>query len=100
MGKIARYKFLTFFVVSFDLFKEPAHVHIIKERGNFSNPAKLWLETLEWAEIGDLSEKDQIAAFKIVKEKSINNDNFIQQNERRRKSKIYCNQITWKVFLI
>ena len=68
MGKIAKYKFLTFFVVSFDLFKEPPHLHIIKEKGNFTNPSKLWLESLEWAEIGDLSDKELNLAFNIVKE--------------------------------
>lgn len=68
MGKIAKYKFLTFFVVSFDLFNEPPHVHITKEKGNFTNPAKLWLSTLEWADMGDLNEKDSKLAFRIVKE--------------------------------
>lgn len=58
-------------MVSFDLFNEPPHVHIIKEKGNFVNPAKLWLSSLEWAEKGDLNEKDAQLAFKIVKKNQV-----------------------------
>ena len=66
MGKIATYKFFTLFVVSFDLFKEPAHLHIIKEKGNYNNPAKIWLDTLVFAEVGDLTQVEQNAVRDLV----------------------------------
>lgn len=33
MPKIAIYEFLTFFIYSFDVFREPPHLHIVKEKG-------------------------------------------------------------------
>jgi len=67
MGKIATYKFFTLFVVSFDLFKEPPHLHIIKEKGNYRNPAKIWLENLTFAETGDLTFLEQNMVRELVK---------------------------------
>ncbi|MFY7999457.1 MAG: DUF4160 domain-containing protein [Candidatus Kapaibacteriota bacterium] len=68
MPKIAIYKFLTFFIVSFDTLKEPPHLHIAKEKGNRQRSAKIWLKTLEIAEQGDFSENDLKEALRVIKE--------------------------------
>ncbi len=58
MPKIAIYKFLTFFIYSFDVFREPPHLHIVKEKGLRQKSAKIWLRTLEIAEKGTLTDTD------------------------------------------
>jgi len=68
MPKIAIYKFLTFFIFSFDAFNEPPHLPIAKEKGNRQRSAKIWLETIKVAEKGSLSETDLKQAIKVIKE--------------------------------
>lgn len=68
MPKIAIYKFLTFFIFSFDAFNEPPYLHIAKEKGNRQRSAKIWLETIKVAEKGSLSETDLKQAIKVIKE--------------------------------
>jgi hypothetical protein len=67
MPKIAIYKFLTFFIYSFDVLKEPPHLHIVKEKGMRQKSAKIWLRTLEIAEKGTLTDTDIKLALKIIK---------------------------------
>jgi hypothetical protein len=67
MPKIAIYKFLTFFIVSFDVLREPPHLHIVKEKGKRQKSAKIWLKTLEIAEKGTLADTDIKLALKIIK---------------------------------
>ena len=67
MPKIAVYKFLTFFIYSFDVFREPPHLHIVKEKGMRQKSAKIWLRTLEIAEKGTLTDTDIKLALKIIK---------------------------------
>lgn len=67
MPKIAVYKFLTFFMYSFDALHEPPHLHIVREKGMRQKSAKIWLKTLEIAEKGSLPESDLRLALKLIK---------------------------------
>ncbi len=67
MPKIAIYKFLTFFIFSFDALNEPPHLLVVKEKGNRQRSAKIWLETLKVAEKGTLSEKELNQALNLIK---------------------------------
>lgn len=67
MPKIATYQFLTFFIYIYDVFNEPPHLHITKQKGNYNRPCKIWLETLEIAEVGDFTEKELNLIEKLVK---------------------------------
>lgn len=67
MPKIAVYKFLTFFIYSFDVLHEPPHLHIVKEKGMKQRSAKIWLHTLEIAAQGSLSDKELKLALNIIK---------------------------------
>ena len=66
MPKIAIYKFLTFYIFAFDALNEPPHLHIAKEKGNRQRSAKIWLNTLEVANKGSLSDKDLNVALKLI----------------------------------
>ena len=67
MPKIAVYKFLTFFIFSYDAMNEPPHLHIAKEKGHRQRSAKVWLKTLEIAEKGSLNDADLNKAIKLIK---------------------------------
>ncbi len=68
MPKIAVYKFLTFFIFAYDALNEPPHLHVAKEKGNRQRSAKIWLETLDVAELGTLNEKEINKAIGLIKE--------------------------------
>jgi hypothetical protein len=68
MPKIAVYKFLTFFIVSFDTIREPYHLHVVKEKGGRTYAAKIWLDSLEFAETGNLTEGEQNIVRKLVEQ--------------------------------
>jgi hypothetical protein len=65
--KIVIYKFLTFFIYSFDVLKEPPHLHIVKEKGMTQKSEKIWLRTLQITEKGTLTDTDLKLALKIIK---------------------------------
>ena len=67
MPKIAIYKYFTFLIVMFDTLGEPPHLHIIKNKSGHKRMAKIWLETLLFAEKGDLTETELTTVEKIVK---------------------------------
>ena len=66
MPRIAVYKFLTFFIFAFDALNEPPHLHIVKEKGNRQRSAKIWINTLEVANKGTLTEKELNTAIKLI----------------------------------
>jgi hypothetical protein len=66
MPKIAFYKYLTFFIVSFDTLREPPHLHIARERGKRTYSAKIWLNTLEFSDKGSLSNEELTLVRKLV----------------------------------
>jgi len=47
MPKIAIYKFLTFYIFSYDALNEPRHLPIAEEKGNRQQSTKIWLEHLK-----------------------------------------------------
>ena len=67
MPKIAVYKFLTFFIFSYDALNEPPHLHIVKEKGNRQKSAKIWLESLQVANKGSLTVNDLNIALRVIK---------------------------------
>ena len=67
MPKIAIYKFLTFFIFSYDALNEPPHLHIVKEKGHRQRSAKIWLNTFEVAEQGTLTVAELNQALKLIK---------------------------------
>ncbi len=68
MPKIAVYKFLTFFIFSYDALNEPPHLHVVKEKGNRQRSAKIWLETCIIADSGTLNEKELKKALELIRE--------------------------------
>ncbi len=67
MPKIAVYKFFTFFIFAFDALNEPAHIHVVKEKGNRQRSAKIWLETGKISNKGSLNEKELNTVKQLVK---------------------------------
>ena len=65
MPKIAVYKFLAFFIVSYDL-NDRLHLHIIKTKGRKSRVAKIWLNPVHVFDYGDLTEKEINLAVKLI----------------------------------
>ena len=67
MPKIAVYEFLTFFAVMFDVIgTEPPHLHVYKTKTGKGRYAKIWIDSLIFAEEGSLTEKDLLLATKLV----------------------------------
>ncbi len=67
MPKIAVYKFLTFFAYMFDAVGgEPPHLHVSKTKSRSTRFAKIWLDSLEFAESGDFTEKELLLVTKLV----------------------------------
>ena len=71
MPKIAVYKFLTFFIFSYDALNEPPHLHVVKEKGNRQKSAKIWLESFQVASKGSLTDNDLSMALRIIKNNQI-----------------------------
>jgi Domain of unknown function (DUF4160) len=67
MGRVAFYKFFRFFFYSYDLMHEPPHLHVSISKGKFNKSAKIWLETLEISEKGDLTDSQVKEMIAIVK---------------------------------
>ena len=67
MPKIAVYKFLTFFIFSFDVLNEPPHLHVVKEKGNRQRSAKIWLDSLKVANKGSLTDRDLSQSLKLIR---------------------------------
>jgi hypothetical protein len=68
MPKIAIYKYLTFYILAYDVLNEPPHLHVVKEKGNRQRSAKIWLETLMIANSGTLTEKELNKAVSLIKD--------------------------------
>lgn len=66
MPKIAVYNYLTFFIVMFDTMGEPPHLHVTKSKGGYATAAKIWLESLEFAKNGDLTQAELTLVRKLV----------------------------------
>ncbi|GAB4042723.1 DUF4160 domain-containing protein [Spirosoma litoris] len=67
MPKIAVYQFLTFFAYMFDAVGgEPPHLHVSKTKSRNTRFAKIWLDSLTFAEIGDFTEKELALVNKLA----------------------------------
>jgi hypothetical protein len=66
MPKIAIFQAFTFYIFIYDVLNEPPHLHITKNKKGYNNSAKIWLETLIFAEIGDFNEKELNFIEKLV----------------------------------
>lgn len=66
MPRIAVYKFLVFYMVSFDI-TEPPHLHVRRNHKTFV-PAKIWLESCEFSptQLGDFSKEELNLIQKLV----------------------------------
>jgi hypothetical protein len=67
MPRIAVFKFLTFYIFSFDALNEPPHLHIVKEKGTRQRSAKIWLNTMKVADRGTLSDSEINQAIRLMK---------------------------------
>lgn len=65
MPKIAFYKYLMFFIVSYDL-RERFHLHVVNTKGRDTLAAKIWLDPLEISEKGHLSKSELRIALKLI----------------------------------
>jgi hypothetical protein len=67
MPKIAIYKFLVFYLYSYDL-NERLHLHISKVKSRKGRDAKIFLDTGEIFERGDLTSVELSLCRKLIKE--------------------------------
>lgn len=84
MPKIAVYKFLTFFIFSYDALNEPPHLHVVKEKGNRQRSAKIWLRTSKVENKGTLSNTELNQALLII---SKNRETLIEAFEKVKSGK-------------
>lgn len=68
MPKVAIYKFLTFYLYSFDVLNEPPHLHVKNSKSSYAKSAKIWLESLEFSETGNLTQKELNLVEKLVRQ--------------------------------
>ncbi|MEO8146614.1 MAG: DUF4160 domain-containing protein [Bacteroidia bacterium] len=78
MPKIATYKYLVFYLVSYDL-SERLHLHIFNKKGSYANSAKIWLDTLEVFEKGNLTSKEINVASKLIEKNKMEIINSIER---------------------
>lgn len=86
MPKIAFYKYLMFFIVSYDL-KERFHLHVVNSKSRDSRAAKIWLDSLKVFETGDLSKTELNLAVKLMEENKEQIKNKILNVTQGKKSK-------------
>ena len=85
MPKIATYKNLIFFFVSFDL-TERRHLHVIN-RKNYKYSAKIWLDNATVFEKGLLSDVELNLACKLIKQNKTKIDVEIENFMQGKKTK-------------
>jgi hypothetical protein len=65
MPKIAFYKYLWFYIVSYDL-SERLHLHVSNTRTRKGNDAKIWIDTAEVYSAGDLTKEELTICCKLI----------------------------------
>jgi len=65
MPKIAIYKYLLFYIVSYDL-NERLHLHIGNTKSRKGTDAKIWIDTAEVFSKGDLSKEELAVCCKLI----------------------------------
>ncbi len=66
MPKLAVFRALVFYLFAYDL-SERWHVHISNTKSRRGKSAKIWLDTLEVFEQGDLTDKEINVALKLLR---------------------------------
>lgn len=66
MATIAQWLQYYLFFLSFDVLNEPDHLHIVNTKTNRANAAKIWLDSMEWATMGNLSKIECNKLEKII----------------------------------
>lgn len=66
MPTVAKYKYIFFFFVSYDVLHEPPHLHFAKSKGRH-RAGKIWLHTLKIIRRGDFTEKELNIVKRIAK---------------------------------
>jgi hypothetical protein len=66
MPKIAIYQAFTFYMFIYDVLNEPPHLHITKNKKGYTSSAKIWLNSLSFAETGNFTEKELNVIEKVV----------------------------------
>ncbi len=65
MPKLAVYGNLVFYIFAYDLI-ERMHVHVSNTKSRSGKPAKIWLDTLEVFESGNLTKKEISRALALL----------------------------------
>ncbi len=65
MPKIAFYKYLLFYIVSYDL-NERLHLHVGNTKSRKGTDAKIWIDTAEVFSKGDLSKEELKICCKLI----------------------------------
>ncbi|TSA51004.1 MAG: DUF4160 domain-containing protein [Sphingobacteriales bacterium] len=65
MPKIAFYKYLLFYIVSYDL-NERMHLHVGNTKSRKGKDAKIWIDTAEVFSKGDLSKEELNMCCKLI----------------------------------
>ncbi len=82
MPVIAVYEYLTFFAYMYDVIgTEPPHLHVSTNKGKSGKTAKIWVNTLLFAEVGDLTKRQQKLVVKLVE---VNREALLEQYVRIR----------------
>lgn len=67
MPKIAVFQAFTFYLYFYDILNEPPHLHVTKNKKGYKGSAKIWLESLKYAETGEFTKKELNTIEKLVK---------------------------------
>ncbi len=86
MPKIAVYKFLVFYLYSYDL-NERLHLHISKVKSRKGRDAKIWLDTGEVFERGDLTAVELSLCRKLINDNKVEITKTITKFAKREKIK-------------
>ncbi len=86
MPKLAVWGHLVFHLYSYDL-SERLHVHISNTKSRKSNPAKIWLDTFDIFEQGDLTAKELKQCQKILQLNKETILSLIEEFEKGNKTK-------------
>lgn len=86
MPKLAIYGNLVFYIFAYDLI-ERMHVHVSNTKSRSGKPAKIWLDTLDVFEVGNLTRKEISTALKLLATNKEALERSIRQFEAEGKTK-------------
>jgi len=86
MPKIAVFRNLIFYIVSYDL-SERLHLHIFTKNKNRNGSAKIWLDTLDVFDKGQLTDAEINLAVKLLANNKVEIEKNIELFRKGKKSK-------------